>query len=152
MRRGVGLRRIWRRCWGRGDPAHLRPMQASKDVRSSDKGGRQAGALEAFLAWTSCWGPGSSGCSGWRSGATAVGGGPALPSASSTCWWLRRARIDHVRTWRLWALLDFVVGAIVLAMAFRAEDGSPWGTVLGLGLLVGQLIFVKWRGRRWPRP
>jgi phosphatidylserine synthase len=58
--------------------------------------------------------------------------------------------IDHVRAWRLWALFDFAVWAIVGAMAFASEVGNPWA-FWGLGLLLAHFAFVKWRARRWPR-
>ena len=58
--------------------------------------------------------------------------------------------LDHVRAWRLWALFDFAVWAIVGAMAFASEVGNPWA-FWGLGLLLAHFAFVKWRARRWPR-
>jgi hypothetical protein len=58
--------------------------------------------------------------------------------------------IDHLRTWRLWALFDLMVWAIVIVMAFSAEAGNPWA-FLSVSLLLAHFAFVKWRARRWPR-
>jgi hypothetical protein len=58
--------------------------------------------------------------------------------------------IDHARTWRLWALFDFLVWGVILAMAFLSEVGNPWA-FWGMGLLIAHFVFFRWRARRWPR-